>query len=68
MNLFANVYILGGVRVPAFIHSKLLTNNGTTSMDLMHVTDWLPTLVNLAGGLSSVDVVVVVCIMFIICQ
>ena len=48
--LFSNVYILGGVRVPAFINSKLLTNTGTTSMDLMHVTDWLPTIVNLAGG------------------
>ena len=60
--------------MPAFINSRLLKNTGTTSMDLMHVTDWLPTIVNLAGGLISVVVVVVVvvicfiCIMFIIYQ
>lgn len=46
----SNTFVLGGVRVPAFINSKLLINAGVTSMDLMHVTDWLPTIVNLAGG------------------
>ncbi|XP_057307731.1 arylsulfatase B-like isoform X1 [Hydractinia symbiolongicarpus] len=40
----------GGVRAAGFIHSKLLKNPGRVSMDLMHVTDWLPTFVNLAGG------------------
>uniref|UniRef100_A0A7M5VG10 Sulfatase N-terminal domain-containing protein n=1 Tax=Clytia hemisphaerica TaxID=252671 RepID=A0A7M5VG10_9CNID len=40
----------GGVRVPAFINSPLLKRSGVTSMQMMHVTDWLPTIVNLAQG------------------
>ncbi|XP_066922224.1 arylsulfatase B-like [Clytia hemisphaerica] len=40
----------GAVRVPAFINSPLLKRSGVTSMQMMHVTDWLPTIVNLAQG------------------
>ena len=43
----------GGVRGAAFIHSPLLASKGRVSLDLMHVTDWLPTLYELAGGNSS---------------
>lgn len=43
----------GGVRGAAFLHSPLLASKGRVSLDLMHVTDWLPTLYELAGGNSS---------------
>lgn len=42
----------GGTRVPAFVYSPLLPPAvwGTTSNALFHVTDWLPTIVAVAGG------------------
>eukprot|EP00038_Savillea_parva_P008510 m.177434 g.177434 ORF g.177434 m.177434 type:complete len:563 (+) comp14347_c0_seq1:1-1689(+) len=45
----------GGTRVAGFVHSPLLPKSvqGTVSNALMHVTDWLPTIVNLAKGSTS---------------
>jgi arylsulfatase A-like enzyme len=42
----------GGVAATAFIHSKLLNDDvkGSSYHGLMHVTDWMPTLMNLASG------------------
>lgn len=43
----------GGLRVPAFFHAPSLLDQrrrGTIHTGLFHVSDWLPTLVNLAGG------------------
>ncbi|XP_054721641.1 arylsulfatase B-like [Uloborus diversus] len=41
----------GGIRVPCFIWSPLLgLKEPRTSKQLMHVTDWLPTLYTAAGG------------------
>ena len=45
----------GGSRVPGFVHSPLLPAavQGTKSHKLYHVTDWLPTMINLAQGSNS---------------
>ncbi|KAM7289691.1 arylsulfatase B-like [Ixodes scapularis] len=49
----------GGVRGTAFIWSPLLNNSRRVSSQLMHITDWLPTLYSAAGGnvedLGSID-------------
>lgn len=47
-------YFQGGVRGAGWVHGNMIspTLRGTTNMELMHVTDWLPTLVAAAGGLA----------------
>ncbi|KAL4224867.1 hypothetical protein ACF0H5_015563 [Mactra antiquata] len=41
----------GGTRVPTFVYSNtLLKKTGIVNNGLVHVTDWFPTLVKLAGG------------------
>ncbi|XP_046394780.1 arylsulfatase B-like isoform X2 [Ischnura elegans] len=42
----------GGVRGAALIWSPLIKNSGRVSMQMMHVTDWLPTLLSAVNGSS----------------
>ena len=40
----------GGIRVPAFVFSPLIDKPARIEESLVHVSDWYPTLVRLAGG------------------
>lgn len=40
----------GGIRSVAFAWSPLFVQTGRVSLELMHVTDWLPTIFTAAGG------------------
>ena len=40
----------GGIRSLGIVISPLLANTGTINTDLIHISDWYPTLLNLAGG------------------
>ncbi|XP_021340157.1 arylsulfatase B-like isoform X2 [Mizuhopecten yessoensis] len=40
----------GGIRGVAFVHGSILGRSQVVSKELMHVSDWYPTLVGVAGG------------------
>ena len=39
----------GGVRGVGFVHGNQLARKGVTCNELLHVTDWYPTILGLAG-------------------
>ena len=43
-----------GVRGVAFVHGKMLQRKGVKNRELLHSTDWYPTLVKLAGKTANV--------------
>lgn len=40
----------GGIKAVGFVHGQMIKKNGTISKELIHVSDWFPTLINLADG------------------
>lgn len=42
-------FCLGGVRGAGFVYSPLLKDTGRVLTGLIHVTDWLPTILSVAG-------------------
>lgn len=46
----------GGTRVVGFVSGDMVANKGSTNDGMIHVADWLPTLVSIAGGQPAPDV------------
>ena len=45
----------GGIRGVGFVHGNMLSRKGVNCTGLIHVTDWYPTLVTLAGKCKAIN-------------
>ena len=52
----------GGLRGISFVHGNMLGRRGVRCKELLHVTDWYPTLVNLVGTVHVLLFLNVFCI------
>ncbi|XP_054928940.2 arylsulfatase I-like [Dermacentor andersoni] len=48
-----NTLYEGGTRVPAFVAGPLLKRSGYRSSSIVHLVDWFPTLLSVAGALEN---------------
>ena len=46
---------MSGIRAVGFVSSPLISRPQRSVYDLMHVTDWMPTLLHIAGGGDNHD-------------
>lgn len=56
----------GGIRSTALLWSPLLRDRGYASDKLYHISDWLPTLVSLAGIIVIIKMMIIINIIFIV--
>lgn len=53
---YPDIYLsILGIKTVAFVTSPLLQLYGDTDHNLIHVTDWMPTFIRLAGGTPPAD-------------
>ena len=48
-----NTFSEGGIRTVGLVSGPVLSPSSKLTKELMHITDWYPTLVSLAGGTTE---------------
>ena len=50
------MYTLAGIRGVGFVSSPLLSRPSRSFTKLIHITDWMPTILHLAGANGTLDI------------